>query len=72
MAWIPIPGARKGYYSEDGKGRWKKIGGNLYFRISGGTASEIQEFYEKGKNILTYCDTRKPTAADPPPSSTNQ
>ena len=72
MAWIPIPGARPGYYSKDGKGRYQKVCEDFYARISGRNAREIQEFYEKGQNIVTYCDTRKPTAADPPPSSTKQ
>ena len=72
MAWIPIPGARKGYFSKDGKGRYKKVGKVFYFRISPLNAKEVEEFYKKGQNIVSYCNTRKPTAADPPPPSTQQ
>ena len=72
MAWIPIPGARKGYFSEDGKGRYKKVGKNLYFRISPRNAQEVLEFYEKWQNIVSYCSASKPTVADPPPPSKQQ
>ena len=44
MAWIPIPGARRGYFSKDGKGRYKKVGKDFYFRISPRNAKEVEEF----------------------------
>ena len=72
MAWIPIPGARKGYYSEDGKGRYKKVAEDFYFRISPLDAQEVLEFFEKGQNIVSYCSASKPTVADPPPPSKQQ
>ena len=72
MAWIPIPGARKGYFSKDDKGRYKKIVEDFYFRISPRNAKEVQEFYNKGQNIVSYCGASKPTEADPPPPSTQQ
>ena len=72
MAWIPIPGARKGYFSKDGKGRYKKVAEDFYFRISPRNAKEVEEFYKKGQKIVSYCNTSKSTAADPPPPSKQQ
>ena len=49
------------------KGVSKKSGG-----IKSAFKIEVEEFYKKGQKIVSYCNTSKSTAADPPPPSKQQ